>query len=176
MNAALKEWSSITDAIAEGRQIAVLRKGGIVEATRGGFHLRHDSFVLFPTYEHQGLPTPDEVSISVVIQHCEAFRAPEDPQRLLDAREFFIWDEAFVRKRYEYRPDLPLWLMIVKAALLPNPVLIPNRPSYVGCKSWVNLTEEIEVSQAIPVHSEAEFAARKAALLQATKAGSHLLS
>ncbi|MGH9628683.1 MAG: DUF1802 family protein, partial [Bryobacteraceae bacterium] len=53
MNIALKEWASVVSALGTGRQILLLRKGGIVEARRGGFELRHHEFLFFPTYEHQ---------------------------------------------------------------------------------------------------------------------------
>src|SRR3954466_2822460 len=52
LNVALKEWASVCSALEEGRQIILLRKGGILEAI-GGFELEHPQFFLFPTYLHQ---------------------------------------------------------------------------------------------------------------------------
>src|SRR5258708_2327044 len=52
LNVALKEWASVCSALEEGRQIILLRKGGILEAI-GGFELEHAQFFLFPTYLHQ---------------------------------------------------------------------------------------------------------------------------
>ena len=52
--AAFKEWASVTEALARGEQILILRKGGIQEAGRK-FQVLHESFFLFPTYEHQKL-------------------------------------------------------------------------------------------------------------------------
>ena len=49
---ALKEWAVVCRALEEGRQVLLLRKGGILEY-RQGFKVRHDRFLLFPTYEHQ---------------------------------------------------------------------------------------------------------------------------
>ena len=40
--------------MAQGKQVFLLRKGGIVEAGRG-FELRHREFLFFPTFEHQHL-------------------------------------------------------------------------------------------------------------------------
>src|SRR5258708_20024339 len=50
----LKEWASVCRALEEGRQIILLRKGGIHESA-GEFELEHPQFVLFPTYLHQNL-------------------------------------------------------------------------------------------------------------------------
>src|SRR4051812_17983666 len=50
----LKEWATVCAALEGGRQIILLRKGGISEAI-GGFELEHREFLLFPTYLHQNL-------------------------------------------------------------------------------------------------------------------------
>lgn len=49
---ALKEWASAIEALTEGRQIMLMRKGGIAEETKR-FELKSHSFYLYPTYEHQ---------------------------------------------------------------------------------------------------------------------------
>src|SRR5260370_41307813 len=49
---AFKEWAVICQALAEGRQALILRKGGIAEVG-GEFRLEHSRFWLFPTYVHQ---------------------------------------------------------------------------------------------------------------------------
>jgi hypothetical protein len=50
--AALKEWAVVCKALEEGRQVLLLRKGGIMEYKQG-FEVKHDKFLLFPTFEHQ---------------------------------------------------------------------------------------------------------------------------
>src|SRR4029078_10883002 len=54
LSVALKEWASVCDALESGRQIVLLRKGGIYEAA-GEFELENPQFLLFPTYLHQNL-------------------------------------------------------------------------------------------------------------------------
>ncbi|MBL8230373.1 MAG: DUF1802 family protein [Bryobacterales bacterium] len=172
----MKEWASITEALARGQQIAILRKGGIVEADRSGFQLRHREFLLFPTHEHQharmlrpdaaGLVQPVEegtIPIGTLARVTEVRQAPADARLLL--HDDFIWNQEFLDQRYLYRPDLPLWLIVIRAYRLPEPVILADRASYVGCKSWVNLTDEIEISGAQPVLGDAEFARRCAALV-----------
>src|SRR5438105_15223558 len=51
---ALKEWAAVCSALETGRQMILLRKGGIYEAA-GEFELENRRFVLFPTYLHQNL-------------------------------------------------------------------------------------------------------------------------
>ena len=49
---ALKEWAVTVDALAQGTQILLLRKGGIHEEGKD-FRVIHPEFLLYPTYEHQ---------------------------------------------------------------------------------------------------------------------------
>src|SRR5215213_9759239 len=49
---ALKEWAVLVDAMARGEIVAMVRKGGIREQ-RAGFAVRHDRFLLYPTFFHE---------------------------------------------------------------------------------------------------------------------------
>ncbi len=49
---ALKEWAITVEALSNGDQILLLRKGGIHEDGKD-FRVIHREFVLYPTYEHQ---------------------------------------------------------------------------------------------------------------------------
>ena len=51
---ALKEWAVLVSAMARGDLIAMIRKGGIREH-RAGFDVRHDRFLLYPTFFHEKL-------------------------------------------------------------------------------------------------------------------------
>lgn len=177
MNVALKEWASVGAALEAGSQICLLRKGGIIEADRGGFQLRYSRFLLFPTYEHEHTlllqplfkhlvsELPDDVhEIRLLCEVTDLAIVAPDLQLLEDSRSHFIWNSAFLRKRLSYKPDLPMYAIMIRAHRLSSPVRIPNRPSYAGCRSWVHLTEEIDVSGAIPVLSDREFAAQREAL------------
>ena len=52
MPIAFKEWSLVCDALGDGRQSIILRKGGIAEG-RDGFQFKHREFFLFPTHFHE---------------------------------------------------------------------------------------------------------------------------
>jgi hypothetical protein len=176
LNIALKEWSAVIAALDRGSQIFLLRKGGIVEAGRG-FVPRHKEFLLFPTFEHQharylkpeyadllanSAPPGARVSISHLARTTDILRAPPSAHALGDCH---VWNEEFLRQRYEYRPDLPLCLLVVRAYRLACTCEIPLRPSYAGCKSWVHLTEEIPAAAIEPVLTDAEFAVRRGDLM-----------
>lgn len=49
---AFKEWAVIVEALGQGKQSLILRKGGIAEED-GAFRSQHEAFYLFPTFEHQ---------------------------------------------------------------------------------------------------------------------------
>src|SRR5271166_3261085 len=51
---AFKEWASVCDALLDGRQTIILRKGGINEGPAPGvFMPDHSEFWLYPTWVHQ---------------------------------------------------------------------------------------------------------------------------
>lgn len=179
---ALKEWSAVIAALDRGLQIFLLRKGGIVEARRG-FQLKHSEFLLFPTFEHQHArflkpeymdllaPQPDgHVRITHLARVTDVLQAPSPLAGMSAVAECHVWNEEFIRQRYEYRPDLPLYVLMVRAYRLREPQFIPLRASYAGCKSWVHLTEEIAMGAAEPVLDEPEFAERRRVLLAAIAA------
>jgi len=175
MNVALKEWSAVIAALDCGAQIFLLRKGGIVEAKRG-FEPRYAEFLFFPATEHQharylkpewnGLLAPVDpagVHISHLGRVTDVLRAPQDQSALLAAPH--VWNENFIQQRYNYRPDLALYVLVVRVFRLASPHLIPLRPAYAGCKSWVNLNEEIPTDGMEPVLAEAEFVRQRRKLL-----------
>jgi hypothetical protein len=181
MNAALKEWAAVISALAAGRQMALLRKGGIVEADRGGFRVLYREFLLFPTFEHQheqllkpenrhlAEPQPeDQIKLTLMAAVTDIIPAPPSPDVLFrSAADCLIWNRRFFESRYAYRPDLPLYLLLLRAKRLPEARIIPARPSYTGCKSWVNLTEEIDVADSMPVLPEESYLQARESLLKA---------
>src|SRR5215208_1762469 len=125
MNLALKEWESVVTALGSGLQICLFRKGGIIEAERGGFRLRNHEFLLFPTYEHEHLlllkdeytrlmkpGCAGEVNISIVCTVTDVFTAPSF-ERLRLAGDSYIWNDTFLKKRLAYKPELPLYCILL---------------------------------------------------------------
>ncbi len=166
MNIALKEWAVVIDALAQGRQAFLLRKGGIAEGKRG-FELLHKRFLLFPTWEHQhrealqpawrerfdAIEPPDAslIELRYFAEAHDIVQAPVHAGAFLRTAGAHIWTEPFFEKRYAYRPDLPLFVVGVRVFELLEPIHIENDRRYQGCRSWVELYQDIEVSGARPV-------------------------
>jgi hypothetical protein len=63
--------------------------------------------------------------------------------------------------RFNYKPQNPLYLMLVRAYRLPEPHVLPNTPAYAGCRSWVPLDAPIDTSGAFPVLEDSQFEAKQ---------------
>jgi hypothetical protein len=164
LQVALKEWAVVCEALACGRQILLLRKGGIHDAG-GEFELQHRHFLLFPTFVHQDarmLKPSEQQRIeprSVEPQHVSITTAGvvsdilqlRDRQQMDALQDEHIWSESMIDMRFRYRPENPLYLLLVRAYRLRAPFLLANTPAYAGCKSWVPLEHPIELGEALPV-------------------------
>ena len=154
LHTAFKEWAAICRALAQGRQRVILRKGGIVEPG-GQFELTHREFLLMPTFLHQSAESlvPEARDLLVDI---DADRPPEGTvvfrhmARVVDAvriesleglarfRGEHIWADHVVEERFHRWHD-ELHVLEVEVSALPEPLIVPWRESFGGCKSWVDL-------------------------------------
>ena len=152
---ALKEWAVLVDAMAHGDLIAMIRKGGIRE-NRAGFSVRHDRFVLYPTFFHEKLKELD-ARFHPMLDAAHAARPPEGMIRLryvaivaavwqvteleclraICAEHGLTW--GAVESRFRYRDDPRVHVVALRIAALPAVVEIPEARRYTGCVSWVNL-------------------------------------
>ena len=71
--------------------------------------------------------------------------------------EYHIWSKKFPINRLSWKPSHPLKLMIIRAYRMQSTVLMPVEDSYKGCKSWVDFSREIDVSDVTPAVADAEF-------------------
>jgi hypothetical protein len=146
MNIALKEWDLLINALLEGRQVILLRKGGILESNNQ-FELEHNRFLFYPTFVHQD-PRMVKPQFRAAIQHAaaepdsltirgmgEVARIFEVPSRkkLEALDDLHIWDAPLLDMRFNYRPEKPLYLVAVSAFTLREPVIIPHTLEYAGC-------------------------------------------
>jgi hypothetical protein len=180
LRVALKEWAVVQRSLLEGRQIMLVRKGGIVEES-GDFDLRADQFLIMPTYIHQTERAGDvQPAFGDWLAEEESRRAGEDSIRFEAACEVVdvvrvrkvetltqlaqqhIWSEQFLRGRFDWEPYKPVFVLLVRAYALPGPVVAPNRPEYGGCKSWIELAEPISAVGAIAAIADDSFARRLA--------------
>jgi hypothetical protein len=167
---ALKEWGATVEALRLGRQVLLLRKGGIHDAG-GVFELEHTRFWMVPNAFHQDkpllkpqhldlleAPVSNRAQLSVQVLACavaswsvgeEAFVA------LSQARH--IWNEDYLSLRFEYKPQHPLGVVAVRAYEIPAPHTLAGRPEYFGCRSWIELAEPLETVGARPVLEDEVF-------------------
>lgn len=180
---ALKEWAVLVDAMARGDIIAMVRKGGIREQ-RAGFAVRHERFLLYPTFFHESAAeVAPRFARSLASSH--AARPPDGTIRLAHVAEVAgVWhvrelerlrgiaDEhglawPAVDSRFHYRDRPEVRVVAARVRALPAPADVPEIRRYAGCVSWVELDEGIDVSGAYPVVDDASFETRMKRLREA---------
>jgi hypothetical protein len=184
VKAAFKEWAVVCRALGRGKQVVILRKGGIIEEG-GEFKPDRPEFLLFPTYSHQ---SPDDVvaearpwlleledeqpETGTIAFHHYAVITDALRVKSLDAvlrlRGQHIWSDDVVEERFHRWKD-SIYALVVRVYALPKPASVEMLEDYTGCKSWVDLAVDISTEGSTPVVGESEFAKRaveiRAALL-----------
>ena len=168
---AFKEWAGICEALADGRQSLILRKGGIAEGPRG-FVPEHSTFWLYPTRVHeaeQGLrvdrpaasdgpssiPLPtDSVSLEALAV-VETIGHADRPEALQALEDLHVWTDETISRRFAYRKP-GLWVLGVRIFRNPRPATIAVTPEHAGCKTWVALDAPLSTAGLMPVVDEAE--------------------
>lgn len=177
--AALKEWASVVAALSDGRQLVLIRKGGLIEPG-SGFALVSPSFVFYPTFEHQTVnyvrpefqssferlladrAPKDRVRVSL-FGIATASAQVTDPAIIGKLSPFHIYNDAFLSQRLKWQPEMPLVIAVIRAYTLPTTEL-PVAPHYAGCKSWVELESPVPLAGAVPVLEEPAFQERARAI------------
>lgn len=151
--AALKEWAIVCKALEEGRQILLLRKGGIMEY-RQGFEVKHNSFLLYPTFEHQSKESiqPDYLhKLYDVLQNAPVngrnritsyakvvgIKEVTDKSIPQELKKYHIWNDHYVNIRMNYNPKKPMSIVLLRVYKMGNPVEVDIKPEWIGCKSWI---------------------------------------
>ncbi|RKP54171.1 DUF1802 family protein [Cohnella endophytica] len=173
---ALREWAVAVKALEEGRQVIVLRKGGISEETKE-FRLESPDFYLFPSFEHQRPHlVKQEASEWVNLEQAEVVSASgqvpitsyaevvddievSDSETLRRLEDLHIWTEDYAEERLKWKKTKPLHVLILRVYKLETPQTIPMRESYGGCKSWL-MIEDVRSAPKKPVLDDLEFEQR----------------
>lgn len=169
---AFKEWAAICQALAQGRQALILRKGGIAEET-GEFNVEHTQFWLYPTYTHQqhdGLkpeaadllaqteqtrPEPGKVRLSHWCEVTGIYQVRHDLMaQMLD--HLHLWTEETVAKRFVYRTP-GLFVLTVRVYEASRVHEIVETAASQGCKSWVALDEPLPTEGSRPVLTDERY-------------------
>lgn len=174
MRVAFKEWAVVADALGRGDQILILRKGGLREG-RGGFQVEHERFLIFPTLFHQQresvlpaaqarydviaptLPGPERIRFEywAEIVDWRRLESPADVERL---RGQHIWRDDVITERFEWGKEKEIHALAARVYRLPETTELAAIPAYGGCKSWIELADEIPTEPARPVLDDAAFA------------------
>ncbi|MDP4097935.1 DUF1802 family protein [Paenibacillus sp. P96] len=174
---ALKEWASAIGAMENGRQIMLMRKGGIAEETRH-FQLKSHAFYLYPTYEHQRRelvkeadrqriddsldhwhPANTTVQIRIYAEAVEDIEV-HDQDMLNLLREYHMWTDDFAAERLKWKRKDPLHILLLRVYKLKQPMEIDIRSEYLGCRSWISMETHSMPSEMTPVLEDREFEAQ----------------
>jgi hypothetical protein len=151
--AALKEWAVVCKALEEGRQVILLRKGGIMEY-RQGFEVKHTDFFLYPTFEHQSKESlqPNYVNkLDIVLQNAPVnnknritscatvvlVKEITNKSVLGRLEKYHIWNDQYINVRFSYNPKRPLNVVVLRVYKMNTPLEVDVKPELTGCKSWI---------------------------------------
>ncbi len=180
-NSAFKEWAVVVDALGNGEQVLILRKGGIHEQ-RGQFRVEHRQFWLFPTRYHEaatsvipskraalqelaGQARADTVAIQFFAEVTDVhYLASREGIRRLQGQH--IWSEPVLQQRFEFGREPGLHALVARVSALPAPVRLPWREAYGGCKSWVELEQPPAVTALTPALDELAFQQQRAQIAE----------
>ena len=170
---ALKEWAVAVNTLGQGKQILILRKGGIHKDDKE-FRVVHPEFLLYPTYEHQQLELlkeeshldleqtlgeddiPGLVTLVYWCQVTDMFQV--SVQEVLDGiSQHHIWTADYAQKRLHWRPKHPLTVALLRVYGLQQPQALPILDAYAGCKSWVELGQDVPLGYMKPVLPDHEY-------------------
>lgn len=153
--AALKEWAVICKALEDGKQTILLRKGGILEY-RDGFQIKHNVFLLYPTFEHQSIKyikssyhnkldseymntISREKNVISIIAKVELVKEVQNPHSLSQIDKYHIWNENFIETRMKYNPNKSMSVLLLRVYRLPENLFVTERKEWTGCKSWIDI-------------------------------------
>ena len=173
---ALKEWAITVEAMAQGNQILLLRKGGIHE-TGKDFRVIHKEFLFYPTYLHQKehlLQPSHQLALRKMLeeQHndekitfsywakAEEVLEISDQEKVDDLEAHYIWTTAYAQSKLHWKPLLPLSVLLLRVYKLEKAVTGSYLPEYGGCTSWVEILSDVNLGNLEPVLDDTEFKKR----------------
>ena len=170
---ALKEWAVTVRALDRGEQVLLLRKGGIRESGKE-FRVLYPEFILYPTFEHQKeellkeahrqdlreVISQDPPSDAITFSHwarVEEVIELAEQDRVDALLPHHIWTEDYFQKRLHWKPRHPLSVMLLRVYRMEEPIRVPYVSYYGGCKSWVELSQDVPLGRLTSVLSEEDF-------------------
>ena len=163
-----KEWAIVCEALGEGRQNVILRKGGIAEG-RDGFAFRYREFFLFPTFFHEQIektrltdaivPQPNELQVIIrFLARVEHACRIESWETVAALECFHVLKQSVVQERFDEGRAPGVHAAFVRVFRLDQNWILPNEKSYAGCRSWVELPDPPATMRLEPVLGDTEHA------------------
>jgi hypothetical protein len=169
---AFKEWAVVVEALGQGEQVLILRKGGIHEQ-RGQFRPEHREFWLFPTQFHEderSVIASKRPALRAIAQQANAdavaiqyFAVAESVHQLTHRDQLarlqgqHIWSEHILQQRFDFGRAPGLYVLVTRVYARPAPQIVPVLPAYGGCKSWLELDRALDTTGLTPVLDDATF-------------------
>jgi hypothetical protein len=154
-------------------------RSSLVRGSAGEFEVEHREFLLFPTYVHQNLKMlkpeahegfqahaeePKQIRMSAAGVVTDILQL-ESRARMDVLEDEHVWTAPLIDMRFNYRPENPLYLLLVRAYRLRKPVTVENTPAYAGCKSWVPLGQPVATGGAAAVLDDVKYESRRRVIL-----------
>jgi hypothetical protein len=173
LSIALQEWSAVCHGLLTGQWLLGLRKGGIHERHGGLFVPEHEKFALLPTLLHQdsarlrpgvALGEAPPAGRLLMSGWCRIERVWQvrDLARAQALGEHLPFTADEVARRFAYR-EPGVFVLLLRAWRLTEPLTIADDPSYAGCRSWITLREPVPMI-GTPVLADPAFSERSAAI------------
>lgn len=167
----LKEWATVVNALENGDQTVLLRKGGILDVA-SGFRIESKKFTLFPTQEHQEYnhikpqfnkyleqvkSSPPKSGFNRIASYAEVLAEADilSEETIKKLSPFHIWSDSYINERRNWKPENPMKAVFLKVFKIPE-FHTPLKSEYQGCKSWININEEIPVGETVLSDTEIE--------------------
>ena len=167
----LKEWATVINALENGDQTVLLRKGGILDVA-SGFRIESKKFLLFPTQEHQEYnhikpqfhnyleqvkSNPPKNGFNRITSYAEVLAEADisSEETIKRLSSFHIWSDSYINERRNWKPENPMKAVFLKVYKIPE-FNTPLKSEYQGCKSWININEEIPIGEVVLSDSKIE--------------------
>jgi hypothetical protein len=179
----LKEWGIVCKALGEGQQIFIARKGGIAEKT-DTFVVENNEFFLYLSFFHQnraGLkakvvcdfdilrenqPAGKQIYLPYFAKVTDVISVSQE-SKIPSLSNEHIWNDSVLKSRFHYRNDKGFRIVVMRVYRLAEPLTIPLKESYAGCKSWVTLEKPLSIPFGMtPVLSDIDFFKKRQSLLK----------
>ena len=155
---ALKEWAAAVEALLDGAQTALVRKGGILDVPSGFRIAAGDEFALYPTYEHQEAAHVKDSArryldralsgrnrsggggaVVLAYARVEAEADVSSDAAFEALSPLHVWSDSYIAARRAWQPDRPAKAAHLRVYRLREALEVPDSPEYGGCRSWIEV-------------------------------------